>query len=274
MKTPTSRDFQIIEDPVQPKIIPIIAPGDNKLIIPGLPTFLVCTMYCGEPDFPYCEEMIRTQRSVNVKHIVIKDRPEMEAHNAVYQAFNDDDPTWYRVKLDADVVLMSDNVFSAVAADLKIRTNADGLNPHVNDFMTDTEINAGITFYKPNVRFKVQTNPLKCDRDVVSPRYHISTVQMMGYHMHHANELTAFRYGLHRGLKGQTNVRDLVQKAYDKHQDRIRLMALKGFEAGLSDPRFAVWHQTGKGVPDKHNYGDAEFKELFNAALASFYKTS
>lgn len=233
-----------------------------------LPTFLVCTMYCGEPDWPNCQAMIAQQRNVIVKHSLISNLPELEAHNVVYQMFNNADPTWIRAKIDADVVLTDEGVLERIAADLQIRKHALGLTPFVHDYMTDSEIHAGATFYTSAAKFKTQSNPLKCDRDVLDgDETMIREYGLVGYHMHHANELTAFRYGLHRGLKSQLNILALVEKAYEKYKDPIRLMAIRGFYVAQNDPRFSHWHQTGLGIPNSHNYSDSELKELFRKAI-------
>ena len=225
-------------------------------------------MQCGEPDWPHCQAMIARQRNVIVKHVVISNLNELDAHNAVYQAFNDADPSWIRAKIDADVVLNDENILERLANDLKIRTHAIGLNPFVHDYMTDTEIHAGVAIYTSAAKFRTQLNPLKCDRDMLeNDETLVREYGLVGKHMHHANELTAFRYGLHRGLKSQLRIGSLVEQAYAKHQDPIRLMAIKGFYVAQTDPRFEKWHRTGTDVPAQHNYSDAEFLTLFREQL-------
>jgi hypothetical protein len=225
-------------------------------------------MHCGEPDFPHCQAMIARQQNVIIKHALIENMSELDAHNVVYQSFNDVDPTWIRAKIDADVVLSDEYVLAKIAADLQIRKNALGLTPFVHDYMTDSEIHAGATFYTSAAKFRVQSNPLKCDRDMLEgDEKLVREYGLVGRHMHHANELTAFRYGLHRGLKSQLKILDLVEKAYVKYRDPIRLMAIKGFNVGQNDPRFNAWHQTGLDVPSQHNYEDVEFLAMFREQL-------
>jgi hypothetical protein len=226
-------------------------------------------MYCGEPDFQHCIQSITSQENVTIHHKTFSYMTKIAAHNAVYQAFNEADPSWYRAKIDADVVLLNNQVLSSVVNDLMIRKSAIGLNPLVHDFMTDSEINAGISFYTSACKFNTQTNPLKCDRDIISDETRIREMGLVGSHMRYADARTAFRYGLHRGLKSQMAILDLVKKAYAKHRDPIRAMALKGFEIALSDPRFSDWHKLGTNIPDKHNYADTEFLELFRQADGS-----
>src|SRR5690606_26968251 len=110
------------------------------------------------------------------------------------------------------------DVFKRVSDDLKIRQHALGLNPYVHDYLSDSEIKAGVTFYTSGARFKVQTNPLKCDRGVLDNDENlIRDWHCVGKHMWYANERTAFHYGFHRGLKGQTEIMERVRNAYHKH---------------------------------------------------------
>ena len=230
------------------------------------PTFFVATMYCGEPDFEHCVQMIRSQINVNVKHFIVANKPEIVAHNEVYQAFNEVDPTWIRAKIDADLVLTNFDIFERVSQDLQVRTHVLGLNPFVQDFMTDSEIKAGLSFYAPNTKFKLQTDPLKCDRNVLlGDETLIRDWHCVGKHMYYADERTAFRYGLHRGLKGQRNIKILLEAANQKHQDPIRKMALKGFDAARSS-EFDAWHRGEITSPNNHNYSDETFRALFEQA--------
>ena len=230
------------------------------------PTFVVCTMHCDEPDFEHCVRSIAQQKNVNIKHIVVDNLPEVEAHNVVYRTFNDADPSWIRAKIDADVTLIDEHILERVAQDLSLRPHAAGLMPAVYDRLTDSHINAGIMFYTSAARFRHQSDPLKCDRNVLEPNVEASILDWycVGRHMQYANELTAFRYGFHRGLKGQHQIYEMVKVANERQPDPIRKMALAGFEAALTDAQFVTWHRGCGKVPTQHNYVDSEFMRLFS----------
>jgi hypothetical protein len=222
------------------------------------PQFLVCTMWCGEPDYNHCVRAIARQKDVVVQHQIISYLPEREAHNVVYEAFNRAGPYWIRAKIDADVELLDDNVLARVAQRFVEKPMAHGIDPTVLDYMTDAELHAGVAFYTYHVQFGVQTDGLLCDRGMVlrSDEHWLGLdIGPVGKHMYHANELTAFRYGFHRGLKRQETVRLQVKAAYERHRDAIRAMALKGFDAGLKLER-------GAG----HNYGDETLMSAFRQA--------
>lgn len=228
------------------------------------PKFLVYTMYCGEFDFNHCVRAIASQRDVEVKHEVVSYLPEMEAHNVVYQAFNAAGPEWYRAKIDADVELLDDRVLQRAAQRFRELPLAHGISPLVHDYLSDSEIHAGVNFYTHHVGFDVQKDNLRCDRGMVfreSEHWLGGDMPVVGKHMHHCNELAAFRYGFHRGMKGQISIRDKVKVASEKHvadtRNHLRALALKGFDVGLSANR-----NIG------HNYGDSDLMDAFKRATA------
>lgn len=238
----------------------------SRVLYSVVPKFLVYTLHCGEPDFPKCQAAIAAQKGVVIKHQVVNDLPEVEAHNLAYQAFNDADHTWIRAKIDADVELIDDQVLARVAQRLAELPMAHGLDPLVHDFLTGSEIHAGMAFYTHHIRFNVQHDHLYCDRNVIiNPYAHYihSHQHVLGRHMHHCSELTAFRYGFHRGLKRQTSIFNTVKDAHEKHGDTRRLMAIKGFEAAMAGD----FGSTG------HNYGDEALHRLFGECLDQIMKT-
>ncbi len=216
--------------------------------------FLICTMYCGELDFPHHVQAL-SEQGVEVEHRVFSNMLEVDAHNAVYQAFNAAGPEWIRGKVDADVVLNP-----GALAGLRVGGNA-WVDPVVHDYFTDAPLHAGLAFYGPNVRFKVQTNTLKCDRGIASCGSP-TAAGMLGRHAHYADEMTGFHFGFHRGLKSQLPVNDAVVKAHARHKDRVRLMAIRGFELAQSD-RYKDWHLGKAPVTADHNYGEG-LKKLFD----------
>jgi hypothetical protein len=223
------------------------------------PKFLICTMWCGENDYVDCVDSILSQEGVSVELRTIKDLIEVDAHNEVYQAFNAAGPDVIRGKVDADVIL-DPGALQRVAS--KIRANT-WLDPQTHDYFTDSLLNAGLAFYGPAVRFKHQTLTLKCDRDVAIGCEH-QPLGRLGRHAHLADEWTGFRYGFHRGLKSQLPVHERVVAAHAKHGDRVRLMAIRGFELAQSD-LYIDYHLKGNPPPMDHNYGNTKLRELFDA---------
>jgi len=222
------------------------------------PQFLICTMWCGELDYPHHIESLVNQPGVIIEHRVFKDMVEVDGHNAVYQAFNAAPPDVIRAKIDADVVLHT-NVLASIAQMVHANT---WLDPQTHDYFTDNALFAGVAFYGPTVRFKHQSLTLKCDRNVAQYGDH-KTMGVIGTHAHHADEWTGFRYGFHRGLKSQLPVFDMMSAAHRKNQDVVRLAAIRGFELAQSD-MYIDYHVKGSEPPMDHNYSNPKLRELYD----------
>jgi hypothetical protein len=216
--------------------------------------YLVCTMYCGEPDLPHHLKAM-SQQGVEVDHRIISYKREVDAHNAVYSAFNEASSEWIRAKIDADVVLTP-----GMLARIEVPDNM-WLDPQTHDYFTDKPLHAGVAIYGSSIRFRVQTDALKCDRNVIIPPVNQHGIGVIGTHAAYADEFTGFHFGFHRGLKSQLPVYEDLVAAYKRHGDRVRLMAIRGFELGQSD-RYKDWHLGGSPVTGDHNYGEG-LKKLF-----------
>lgn len=228
-------------------------------------SFYVCTMFCGEPDMPHCLKSLQEQ-GVEFTHKVISFKDELTAHNEVYQAFNDAPPGTIKLKLDADVVLYP----GALKYVSKILDGKDNwwFTPNVHDFFTWGPLQAGITFFCDKAKFRVQTNALKCDRGVTIGCGHVTNQRPIAKHAHFCNERTAFHYGFHRGLKGQTAVMEKVRSAQEISPDPRREFAIKGFQAASKFDWSNEEAYTKHGqFPSFHSYGDLVFEELFRDAL-------
>lgn len=196
-----------------------------------------------------------SEQGVIIDHRIFSYMSEIDGHNAVYQTFNSAGPEWIRAKIDADVVLSP-----GILATVRCRGSM-WVDPHTHDFFTDQPLHAGVAIYGPDVRFAVQTHTLKCDRNVArcdGP----TGMGVIGTHCRYANEFVGFRYGFHRGLKSQLPVYDALRRAHKKHNDRVRLMAIRGFELAQSD-RYIDYHLGRAPVPLDHNYGP-ELEKLFD----------
>lgn len=219
--------------------------------------FFICTLYSGEPDLPDCLRAIATQ-GVEFEHKIISFKREIVAHDELYQAFNSVDKSWICAKIDADVVL-----YDGALLDISeiFNRNYDFVDPCTHDFYTDSDIHAGVAFFR-GLKFRKQENPLWTDRGIYNSRNAKRSGRSIGDHAYRSNELTSFHYGFHRGLKSQLTTYDLVKKAYEKYGDNKRLMALRGFELGQSD-EFIDWHTGKDPIPTCHDYHDTRFQEYY-----------
>lgn len=227
------------------------------------PQVFVGTMYCGEGDYDECTTSILSQRGVTVHHVVIVNLPEKEAHNRLWQSWRGVQKTGFDmfVKVDADTVLAHDEVLLEFWHVMKANPRVTGIQAPLQDYFTDGYIN-GLNCFSPRVTFRDTADELFCDRqvdvdhDVVVKSDQVpERLRHAGYHCYHATDAQAFHFGLHRALKNQTHVIDLVRQAHRRHGDRQRALALLGVECA---PSFNV---------GGFNYGDERFMLAFNAAV-------
>ena len=221
----------------------------------------VGTLRCGENDYGACLEALTGQRNVDIKHHVISDMPEKEAHNALWSAWHEAREAGYElfVKVDADTVLAHPDVLKTIVESFESNPRLTGMQCPLHDYFTDSLIN-GLNCYDHRVKFSVSTNVIYPDRqdhghiEVYKADRVPVNLRPAGYHCHYANEVQAFHYGLHRGLKSQNDIREKVIAAYKVHNDKLRWFALQGFDERICS-------QFRKDA--KFNYADPEFIEAF-----------
>ena len=207
------------------------------------PKVFVGTMYCGEGDFEEGLSLVLAQKDVEVEHVVIRDLPEKQAHNALWQAWRSAQGRCDMfVKVDADTVLAHDGVLRAFWSLLQGNPRVTGVQAPLNDYFTAGHIN-GLNCFSPRVTFRDTADELFCDRqvdvdhDVVIRSDQVGNdLRPAGYHCYRATDRQAFHFGLHRALKRQANVLDRVRAAYRREPTRARGLALLG--AQVAD-RFA-----------------------------------
>ena len=197
------------------------------------PRIFVGTLYSGEAEFGECCDLILQQKDVEVEHVVISHLPELEAHNALWAAWNAAKHCHdLFAKIDADTVLINGTalrrVFALFAADRRV-TGAQLL---LHDYFADQLI-AGVNFFSPAVIFRKANNRLFCDRvdsnhDKVLKGDAVVYLAPIGYHCKYPHALQAFHFGLHRGLKKQHQVIGEVARAWQARQDEARMWALAG----------------------------------------------
>lgn len=223
-----------------------------------LPKFFVVTMSSGENDFEHCIEAVKRQRNVEIVHNTITGYSEIDAHNIMYEMFNECDPNCVRAKIDADMVLVHDNVFEIVAHEFISNKNIEEIDCGLHDYLTDT-IMSGMHFYSRKVRFNRQTDTLFCDRNITVPKQtyvKALTNPYLATHMHFCSERSAFRYGFHRALKKQHNVLKNVLCSWKRTGDRRMGFALLGAMCSLTT--------------NQHNYTDDLFDECFLKSLRDY----
>jgi hypothetical protein len=214
-----------------------------------LPRIFVGTLACGEAEFDECCRAIQNQKNVLVTHHVIRDQPEYEAHNMLWQAWNDHKGSHdLFVKIDADTVLMRDTALSEIAA-LFRNPDVTGAQILMQDYFTDDLI-AGLNAFSPAVVFRKSKRKLFADHADTGHKVSLKGEAVrhlapIAWHGKNPTAPQAFYFGFHRQMKHQKETLRRVAKAWLAHQDAARGWAL----AGAASVKW--WHFGGSGYAAK-----------------------
>lgn len=226
----------------------------------------VGTMFVEENEVQASIASIRRQRGVEIYHTIVRGKNELDAHRELYARWNQSKQTMgVFVKVDADTVITHDDALLTICEYLtcasKVGYNA--VQCPLYDWFTDATM-LGVSTYHRSVEFTEPRDPLFCDMYCIE---NVATAHQdglptnlnpIGIHCSNPSFRQAFRYGLHRGLKGYDHQRRQVVEAYERLGDDRRLMAIRGFEAAsmfLSRERCS--------------YVDPEFEDAYLKACGS-----
>jgi hypothetical protein len=166
---------------------------------------LVGTLYCGENEYEECVNAIRAQTFQNFDHITIENLPELEAHYSLYGHFLEHaDQYDLLVKIDADVVLNSEDLFEGIFKKFTDNPWLEVMNIGVDDFFTGEMIAAGIQVYRNTVRWDFSKDTIFTDVPIMDPErylYDKTDLAPAAVHCKNPSPYQAFHYGVHRGLK-------------------------------------------------------------------------
>ncbi len=221
------------------------------------PKVFVGTLYSGEAEYDLACEAISSQRNVLVKHQVITGLSEIQAHNALWSSWESVKLDFdYFIKVDADTILVDDLAISRIVDVFRSNQRVTGIQIFLKDYFTDSLI-AGLNCFTPKVIFKQATNRLMPDRvdsnhDIVLTPAEVDFLAPIGWHCLNPHDKQAFHYGLHRKLKKQNEVLQLLAKKWlsDGGQDDARGWALSGAMSA------SFWTK-------KCDYQDSSFKKIF-----------
>lgn len=198
-----------------------------------IPKIFVGTMWSGESEFEECCEAISRQKSVRIDQHIIKDLTEVEAHNALWQAWNSVKSEFdLFAKIDADTILNSEQSLLKVWQLFYNNPRVTGAQVQLHDYFTNDLI-AGLNFFTPTVIFNISKKGLTPDRvdvnhDIVLKGESVKHLAPIGWHCKYPSEVQSFHFGLHRALKKQDQVLLKVAKVWDVEQDNARSWALTG----------------------------------------------
>jgi hypothetical protein len=223
-----------------------------------LPRIFVGTMASGEAELDDCRAAVAAQKGVIVRHHEIHALPELEAHHALWDAWDAVKSDFdLFAKIDADTILIDSGALARVYALFAADPTVTGAQVLLHDYFTDTLI-AGLGFFHPRVTFLRTGNHLRPDAADVGhervlkgdPVAHLAPI---GWHCRHPHPLQAFHFGLHRALKSQKETIQRVATVWLRERDEAREWAM----AGVMTASF--WMR-------RHfNYADKRFLSAFTA---------
>ena len=227
---------------------------------------LVGTMFCGENEFVDMRLSVLKQKNVEIHHQIVTFLPELQAHQQLYSYWEENKRKFdLFVQIDADMVLKSENAVSE-AANLLMNSVERGNNSIVcllHDWYMNDLIQ-GIRFSHPSVKYLCPQNNLFPDRNLDNISTLVVTggepLNPIGTHSENPTLIQAFRYGLHRGMKGYSSHTQKILTENEKKFDVRRELALIGFSFGE------------KNKDKNSSYSDPFFMESYMQAIGEINK--
>lgn len=223
-----------------------------------VPKIFVGTLCSGEAEFKMACESILSQKKVDIHHKIISNLPEIQAHNLLWSSWEECKNNFdYFVKVDADTVLIDDHALHRIVELFQKNPGSTGAQILLHDYFTDSLI-AGLNCFHPKVIFQQASNKLMPDRvdfnhDIVLKGASVEHLNPIGLHCVTPHPRQAFHYGLHRKLKRQDDVLELV--------------AIKWLEDGAcEDARFwaiAGAYSASFWMRKSFDYSDDKFEKSF-----------
>ncbi len=196
------------------------------------PRIFIGTLASGETEFDECCQAVQSQKDVVIKHHIIKNMPEFEAHNALWAAWNEQKQNHdLFAKIDADTVLNRDTALVEIS---KLFQDPDvtGAQIPLHDYFTDDLIN-GLNCFSTCVQFapakkKIFADHADSNHKKVLKSDDVAHLAPIGWHGKNPSAKQAFHFGFHRALKGQKDIISKTLNAWKKYQDTPREWALAG----------------------------------------------
>lgn len=223
----------------------------------------VGTLFCGEEEFEESKRMVLSQKDVEIHHCVIKNLPEYEAHNALWNEWNSAKINFdIFVKIDADTILDNEFKLRDISKEFQKNDRLTGMQIPLHDYFTDSEI-LGLNCFSNKVIFNPARSRLHADHadtghDIVYRNDAVTHLSPAGKHCSYPNPKQSFHYGFHRMKKNQRETICKVYKAWKKNGGDGRAFALYG--AKIAAENFSMGH----------DYGDEDFEKSFMIAFENF----
>jgi hypothetical protein len=162
------------------------------------------TLYSNENEYSECIDSINAQSYKKFDHFILRNLPNKEAHVSLYKSFlNKADIYEILIKVDADMVLLNNNLFERIVKKFEENAWLDLFAIAVWDFFSDQLI-WSLNAYRNTVRWNFENENLFVDYPVISSNKLIfdeKDLAPAAIHCKNPSPYQAFHYGVHRGLK-------------------------------------------------------------------------
>ena len=177
----------------------------------------VGTLYSGENEFEECLASIQNQTYQNFKHFIYKNLPNVEAHHTLFSDFKSKaDQFDFLVKVDADMVICSDQLFANIVRKMTDDPEIDVFSIAVRDFFSGELIN-GLNTYRNSANWDFTKDTMFVDIPEVSRErtfFDQTDLAPAAIHCKNPSNLQAFHYGVHRGLKSIQKIHSTTHWAF------------------------------------------------------------
>ncbi len=165
---------------------------------------LVGTLFSGENEFRQCKDSLQDQVFTNWDHVVYKNLPNKKAHETLYRKFMDEAENYdLFVKLDADMVFMSEQSLSKIVGTFQNYKHLDHALLGVKDWASNSIID-GLHIFSNRATWTKNDENLFVDPSPKVPGkkfYTHNEPAPLVVHSPNPSKNQAFRFGYHRALK-------------------------------------------------------------------------
>jgi len=197
-----------------------------------IPKVLVITLANGENEFDECVTAIKSQKNVDIEHLIISGKNEFEAHKEFGSTWNTRRNEFDNlVKIDADSILMSDKALSNVVK-LFEKNNVSGVQIKMLDYFSNSLI-PGMNAFSSKVKFITPRYKLYPDHSdtghgLVLKGESVQFLEPIAWHCKYPSIRHSFFFGYRRRLKNQNDILAKVAKEWLTTLDDPRKWALIG----------------------------------------------
>ncbi|EDM47381.1 hypothetical protein [Marinobacter algicola] len=234
---------------------------------------LVVTLFSGENEYEQSCKSVNSQVGVDVHHKIIEHLPKQEAHQKLYQLFNEGRKNFdFFAKLDADMAFSKNTSLLNILE--MFDKGVDVVSATVYDGITGTDMQSFNVFSNKCRFFYHSNDPLFTDKLKIDyPGVQCSYVdkQRNVLHAFNPSPFQAFMFGVHRALKVVQPGKKIPSLNSSYHQKLILNQAYEYYRRTKSEhSKHALWGATlvfQKIINDSDLYRKSDYLHIFEEVL-------